>query len=244
MRRIVVITGVVVALSVAAPRPAKAIFCENCSTIWEQLIEAATQVEQLAAEVQTQINTLNAYINLVQNTVSIPQVLYRDIRGHIDQITDLAKRATMNGGYTGTMLSNLASGTYPIQGAATYATLIAEQSKAVALALKNAGTVIDRQDDQLRDSASTLTSIHNQATSLDSRNGILQSLAGTTAATGQLVVTQQAAVGSAMQALMTDATARADRESYVVSLTDAYEKAGIKAACNQIRGALVVPACQ
>ncbi len=201
-------------------------------------------MEQLQAEIQIQFNTLNFYINAVNNTVRLPEILYRDIRGHIDQITNLAKQATMMGGYTSTMLSNLSAGAYPITGALSYSALIAKQSAAVAQALTQAGKVLDAQTDRLSDSGATLTAMHNQAVNSDSRNGILQALTGTTAATGQLVVTQQAAVGSSMQALMTAETARAERESYNVAIVNAYQNAGIRASCSQVPSWLVVKACQ
>jgi P-type conjugative transfer protein TrbJ len=231
------------AMSSAGAMAQQAVVCVNCSTIGQQILDYARQFEQLTSEVSTELNTLNSYKNAVQNTVSLPQILYRDITGHVGQITDLAKLGSMTGGYTNTMLSNLSAGSYPIAGAANYATLIARQSEAVGRALTQSGKVLDKQNDQLDTSSATLADMQDQAAGSDSRNGILQALTGTTTATGQLVVTQQAAVGSTMQGMLTAETARAERESYIVTLTDAHQKAGIKAACDQV-SSITVPACQ
>ena len=63
------------------------------------------------------------------------------------------------------------------------------------------------------------------------------------AANGQVSAADAAARASGMQALLTINAANMEKDSYIVSLTDAHQKAGIKAACDQVLS-ITVPACQ
>ncbi len=237
-----------VALGLALPCPAawaqQPVFCVNCSTFVEDLKDYAQQVMMYAEEVQTQLNTLNFYKNAVQNTISLPQKIYQDITGQVGQITGLMKLATMTGGYSGGMLTGLSDGSFALQKVANFPTLVANESKAAGNALMQAGRAMDLLPDQLDESSASLASIHDQAFDSDSRNAILQAHTGVSATNAQVNTADVAVRTSGMQALLTIEAARQEKDSYIVALTDAHQKAGIKAACGQVTGGLVVPACQ
>ena len=91
----------------------------------------AQQVLMYAEEAQTQINTLMAYNNLIQNTVSLPVSLYHDITSKVQQITGFVKQAELTNGYSGDMLSSLSAGTYALDKVANFPTLVANENKAV-----------------------------------------------------------------------------------------------------------------
>lgn len=246
LRGLLIAVGLSAALSVSAAAQ-QAVICVNCSTVAQQLLNYARQLEQLQQEIQTATNTLNFYTNALQNTASLPNTVYRDITSDIQRIEGIAQQASMLGGQTGTMLGNLsAPGGYPIANANTYAAQIAMESQAVANAMRQAANILNLQPNQLQNSGATLAALESQATNSNSRNAILQTLAGTTAATGQLVATQQGALTAAMQAMLTYDTAKADREAYTVALTTAQERAGIQAACtaDAATGFPPVQACQ
>jgi P-type conjugative transfer protein TrbJ len=221
----------------------QAVVCVNCSTLEEDLKDMAQQVLMYAEEAQTQINTLMAYNNLIQNTVSLPVSLYHDITSKVQQITGFVKQAELTNGYSGDMLSSLSAGTYALDKVANFPTLVANENKAVGNALTKAGNALAALPDQLDASSSSLAAIHEQAFGSDSRNAILQAHTGVSAANGQVSAADAAARASGMQALLTINAANMEKDSYIVSLTDAHQKAGIKAACDQVLS-ITVPACQ
>jgi P-type conjugative transfer protein TrbJ len=242
-----------VALLVATQRPADAqfggsvVYCTNCSTIAQELLGYARQLEQLQQQIQTAQNTLNFYTNAVQNTASLPGSVYRDITGDITRIEGIAQQANLLSGQTGMMLGNLsAAGGYPVGNANTYAGQVAMESQAIANAMTQAANILNLQPNQLQNSSATLAALETQATSSGSRNAILQTLAGSTAATGQLVATQQGAVTAALQGILAYDTAQADREAYTVSLTTAQEQAGMQSVCAAAAatGIPAAPVCQ
>ena len=124
--------------------------CTNCSTIGQQLLDYARQLSQLQQEIQTAQNTLNFYINAVQNTLALPGTVYRDLTGDINQITSIANTANMLVGQTGQMLTNLSSTSgYPLGGITNWHQELSNESAAIAQALKAAAGVLNLQPTQL-----------------------------------------------------------------------------------------------
>ncbi len=239
----------VAGLAFAAAQPAyaqMAVTCTNCSQFTQQLLAYARQLYQLQQEIQTAQNTLNFWLNAVQNTASLPFNVYRDITGDIARIQGIAQQASMLGGFTGTMIGNIGMpGGYPMVNANTYLIQIEQETAAVANAMQQVGNLLNLQPSQLQNSSATLAALQAQASSSNSRNAILQALAGTTATTGQLIGTQLSTISALMQAQLTAKTAETDRQAYKAAYTALEEQAALQADCAAASSVgASPPACQ
>jgi type IV secretion system protein TrbJ len=216
------VTAVALATASLAGHAAGPVFCTNCSTVTEQLLQFARQLEQLQQEIQTAENTLNFYMNAVQNTVSLPSTVYRDLTNDVNQITSIATRANMLAGQTGQMLSNLgASGGYPFGTAVTnWHTQITTESNAISEALTTAANVLNLQPQQLANDAATLAALQSQALSSTGRQQALQTLAGVTATIGQSIQKSQSTLATALQGMMTYETAQRDQQAMFQAVND------------------------
>jgi P-type conjugative transfer protein TrbJ len=246
-RKILLATSAAFALSFAAPvQSQQVVTCVNCSSLTNQLTQLARQAQQLDNEVKVIQNTFNTYLNLAQNTVSLPSTVYRDITSDIARIQGIASQASMLGGFTGTMIGNIqAPGGYPLTNANTYLFQVQQETAAVANAMQQVGNLLNLQPSQLQNSSATLAALQAQAQSSNSRNAILQALAGTTATTGQLVGTQLSTISALMQAQLTAATAGADRQAYRAAYTALEEQAALQADCTAAASVGAnPPACQ
>ncbi len=233
MLRKLLLAGVAAA-ALAAGQPADAqmaVTCVNCSTVAQQLLGYVRQLYQLQQEIQTAQNTLNFWLNAVQNTVSLPGTVYRDLTSDIARIQGIAQQASMLSGATGTLITNLGPGGYPLASANTYLAQVQFETGAVANAVRQVANLLNLQPAQLQNSSATLAALQSQAASSNSRNAILQALAGTTATTGQLVGTQLSTLSAVMQAQLTATTAAADREAYKAAYTALEEQAALQADC-------------
>jgi P-type conjugative transfer protein TrbJ len=247
IRKLLLAGAAGLALAAAGPASAQqAVTCVNCSTIFQQLQGFARQLLQLQQEIQTATNTLNFYLNAVQNTASLPANAYQDITGVIARIQGIAQQASMLGGFTGTMIGNIGTpGGYPMAGANTYLTQVEQETAAVANSMRQVGTLLNLQPAQLQNSSATLAALQSQAASSNSRNAILQALAGTTATTGQLLGTQLSTLSALMQAQLTAQTAATDREAYKAAYTAIEEQAALQADCTAAASVGAnPPACQ
>lgn len=247
MLRKFLLAGVTAAVLVAtAPAHGQqAVVCVNCSTVAQQLLGYARQLYQLQREITTAQATVNFYLNAVQNTVSLPGTVYRDLTSDIARIQGIAQQASMLSGATGTMIANLGPGGYPLASANTYLAQVQFETGAVANAVLQVANLLNLQPSQLQNSSATLAALQSQAASSNSRNAILQALAGTTATTGQLVGTQLSTLSAVMQAQLTATTAAADREAYRAAYTALEEQAALQADCTAAASVgAFPPACQ
>lgn len=217
MRKIVVsaVVGVAAAaLLVFSPLPAHAIDveCLNCSTVVEQAIMAGKQLEQLAQEIQTAENTLNTYVNAVQNTVNLPVSVFNDITGTVNQIASIGQRSQMLINQTKTMIDNLGTGAgYPVATITDLQNELASDQIAVSDAMKTAGNALDFLNGQLPTNAANFAALHSQALGASGRQQSIQTLAGVAAAQGQVSTQRQAAGIAVQQALLTTQMEMVDR---------------------------------
>ena len=247
MARKLLLAGVAAAALVAtAPaRGQQAVVCVNCSTVAQQLLGYARQLYQLQQEITTAQATVNFWLNAAQNTVSLPGTVYRDLTGDIARIQGIAQQASMLSGATGTMITNLGPGGYPLANANTYLAQVRFETGAVANAVRQVASLLNLQPAQLQNSSATLAALQSQAAISNSRNAILQALAGTTATTGQLLGTQLSTLSALMQAQLTATTAAADREAYRAAYTALEEQAALQADCTAAASVgASPPACQ
>jgi type IV secretion system protein TrbJ len=205
------------ALLVFSLRPALAlgpVYCTNCSTIVEQAVMAGKQLEQLAQEIQTAQNTLNFYMNAVQNTANLPFTVFNDITGTVSQITSIGQRAQMLINQTGTMIDNLGTGSaYPVATITDLQNQLATEQIAVSNAMTQAGNALNTLSGQLPANASNFSALHSQALGASDRQQSLQTLAGVAAAQGQVATQRQATSIAVEQAMLTAQTAQIDRNA-------------------------------
>lgn len=233
MRKLVL--GAAAAAALLAAPAAKAdmpAVCTNCSTIAQQLLNYARQLEQLQQEIQTAQNTLNFYTNAVQNTASLPSTVYRDITGDIARIEGIANTASMLGGQTGITIGNLAvPGGYPIGNYSNFTTQLLAEDNAIANAMTQMANVLNLQPSQLQNDFPTLSALQSQAMATTGRQQALQSLAGITATVGQQIGKQQGTLTAAFQAIATYDTAQADRQAVLDAAARQAARREISASC-------------
>lgn len=219
MKKVVVsaLVGVAAAALLAfSPAPAYAIDveCLNCSTIVEQAVMAGKQLEQLAQEIQTAQNTLNTYINAVQNTENLPVTVFNDITGTVNQIASIGQQSQMLINQTKTMIDNLGTGAgYPVATINDLQTQLASEQIAVSNAMRQAGAALNTLNGQLPSNSSNFSALHSQALGASGRQQSLQTLAGAVAALGQVQTQAQSTAVSVQQGLLTAQTAMIDRNA-------------------------------
>lgn len=83
--------GLVAAPVIIAPAPAAAnvFYCSNCSTVWDQALQYAKEVEtalNTAQQLQTQIQQ---YANMVQQGLQLPTQIFNSITGDLDKLKEI-----------------------------------------------------------------------------------------------------------------------------------------------------------
>jgi type IV secretion system protein TrbJ len=101
-----VLTGAAVSLR---PSPAASIpvVCVNCSTIWQQMLEYAQQVYSVGVQLQQYRTQVLSYLNMVQNTVALPQMFWNFVTQDIQQIRNLANIGSLLAGDAGGVLGKI-----------------------------------------------------------------------------------------------------------------------------------------
>ena len=240
MKRIIIAAAFGVLL---IPSKAHAIIveCPLCATVWEQAVEIAKQVEGVVEAVQTKLNTLYTLQNLAQMAERLPSTVYQTVTGPVRAITGMGSQMRYGGGYG---IPNLMA---PISSVTSYAGLLDQQTRQIGYSLGQLKSIFETHDDQMQSSVKNLEDLEGQARGLDSRNGILQTMAGIDAANGQATIAHQAAQSAASQATLTMMAAQQQRESYVVMRSSEQETAGIRSMCaaaGQTGITVPSPACQ
>src|SRR3954466_7811896 len=90
-------------------KPARAIFCANCSTIVQQMMEYAQQVYSISVQLQQYQTQIQQYQNMVQNTVSLPIHLWSNVTNDIMQIKNLSNIGALLAGNAGSITGQLAA---------------------------------------------------------------------------------------------------------------------------------------
>ncbi len=87
------ITVVVGAGFMTTPTPAYAIYCSNCSTMWQQVMQYGKDVETALNTAQQLSTQIQQYQNMVQQGLSLPSSLFNQITGQLQQITSVYNNA-------------------------------------------------------------------------------------------------------------------------------------------------------
>jgi len=219
------------AIALLAAQPASAfdiVECINCSTIEQQLLDFARQLEQLIQETTTAEQE-------VLNTLNLPATVYRDLTGDIQRIIDIMKLADMLAGNTKTMIENLENATfYPTDSFSAWQNTPAADNQSVAQAMRAAGRVLQDHQKTLRDNSVTMADLQNQALGTTGRQATIQTVAGLAAFTGQQLQAMHGTINTIGQAQLTKYTAEANRDEYTRRLVTLQQEAGSRAACKNI----------
>jgi hypothetical protein len=195
----------------------------------------------VAEAVQTKLNTLYTLQHMVAMAERLPQTVYQTVTGPVRAITGMGSQIRYGGGF------NVPSLTMPISSTMSYVGLLDQQTRQIGYSIDQLKSIFTTHDDQMQASAKNLEDLEGQARTTDSRNGILQTMAGIEAAKGQADIAHQATQTAVSQTMLTTMVAQQQRESYLVALTDKHETAGITSMCaaaGQTGINIPNPACQ
>jgi type IV secretion system protein TrbJ len=110
MRTILLASAVAISfVTIANPRPARAIECENCSTFVQQLVGYAEQAKTYLVEFQQLQTQLQQYANMIQNSIAIPMEMFSQVQSDLAQVQQLSNAASVLTGNSGSIVSRLSS---------------------------------------------------------------------------------------------------------------------------------------
>lgn len=81
--------------------------CANCATFAQQLIDYAKQAQQYLTQVSQLQTELNQYAQMVRQGLALPQSIWANVQGDIQQVRGLANAASLLTGNAGGILSRL-----------------------------------------------------------------------------------------------------------------------------------------
>lgn len=170
------------AFGVAAvtPRPAAAawpVTCTNCSSLFNQLMEYAKQLDQYRTQLQSYMTQINQYKNQIQNTVALPVHVWSDIQGDIAQIKALSDVSTLLSGNSGSILSRLDSATgyaNRVAGLANMPTQILDWQRQFKTASESFANTLGLQQVQAGDTAALLRLLQSHSQGADGQMRALQ----------------------------------------------------------------------
>lgn len=158
-----------VAVATAAPHPSRAqmaVTCVNCSTVATQLLQWAKQVAQYEAQLQQLQYEINSYINLVTNTLNLPNEVWAMAESDVNRVRNLTNQASLMTGNIGTTIGNLnnPAGYAPQLAAfaANWPQQLTTWNNTVGNAYQNLGQVLQLQGTQQASDLSVLTALQNQ----------------------------------------------------------------------------------
>jgi P-type conjugative transfer protein TrbJ len=147
MKRILLASAAIVFSGVsltAEPARALVVECANCSSIEEQLVSDAKQAQQYLTQVSQLETQLRQYANQIQNSVALPQSIWSNVTGDINQVRSLANAASLLTGNSGSILTRLQSAQGYADQAAFLPQNIGSQFTMWQQTLANAGTSLGR----------------------------------------------------------------------------------------------------
>ena len=91
------------------PAVGQAVICENCSTIVQQLIDAALQAKQYAQELLSYANDLQQTFAMFQNLVSLPFQVFSTVTADIAAVQNISQLGSLLAGNSGGIVARLNS---------------------------------------------------------------------------------------------------------------------------------------
>lgn len=198
-----VLFGSVLAFGAAAtPSPAWSLVCTNCSSLIQQLIDYAKQLEQYRTQLQSYSTQLSQYRNMVQNTVSLPMQVWSDVQGDIAQIKALSDASSLLSGNSGDILSRLNSATgyaNRVAGLANMPDQILGWQRSYKTAAEGFARTLGLQQNQAGDTAALLRRLQAHSEGADGQMRALQAGNELAAATVGQIMRVQATISATAQ---------------------------------------------
>jgi P-type conjugative transfer protein TrbJ len=215
LRRLLLAGTAAAALCFSAPAWAIGpVYCINCNTLAQGLLSYGKQLVQLQQEIATAQNTLNFYLELIQDTISLPFSVYNDAQGTINQMQSLGNTASLTSGTPALMLGNLSNAAgYPLAAVSNMNQQFINEDVALAAAINAAGGVINRQPSLFSTQSAAITAAVAQSNGASGETQAIQAGNEIAAADAQQTATTQAALTYAAQAQLTNTTVNAERQA-------------------------------
>lgn len=161
----------IVSVALFRPAPARAqwaVTCVNCSTVMQQLLGYAKQLQQTETQLQQYSTQLQQYANMLQNTAAVPQQIYSTAMSDMQRVQSIMSTGSQlsfsnPGASIGTFSSFLNSasglpGNLTAQ-AQQYAAWSNQAKDGITAAMK----AISTQNSQLATDNATMTQLQAQA---------------------------------------------------------------------------------
>lgn len=172
-----------VAAAAMAPRRAAAqlaVACVNCSTVQNQLLEYAKQIESVRQQVTAYNLQIRQYANMIQNTVAWPQMVWGSLQADVAAVQGLLRQGqhlSLNSGFAVSQLGAYANYVGSITDMPAKYTLWSTQANDnIAAIMRGLGL----QQDQFATDQATLQAAQARVQSADGQVRAIQALAGVT----------------------------------------------------------------
>jgi P-type conjugative transfer protein TrbJ len=97
-----------------------AVVCTNCSTVWDQAMAYAKQVQQTVTQLQSYVTQTQQYLNQIENTIALPMQVWGTVQGDMYQVQSLSNVGSLFSGNSGSILTRLNS----LNGLSSYGSMV------------------------------------------------------------------------------------------------------------------------
>jgi P-type conjugative transfer protein TrbJ len=147
-----------------------AVVCTNCSTVWDQAMAYAKQVQQTATQLQSYVTQTQQYLNQIENTIALPMQVWGTVQGDMYQVQSLSNVGSLFSGNSGSILTRLNS----LNGLSSYGSMLSNMPsnignqfsmwrQTVGNNLTTTGKVLDLQQTQETSDANMLNTIQSHS---------------------------------------------------------------------------------
>jgi hypothetical protein len=184
----------------------------------------------------TELGYLDSQLkNMITNTTGLGGSAFVNFTGSISQLQGIIGQASVLIGYAGTMLGNLGNPSgyagYALPPFASWQQQLVNDDQAIANAVNSAGLAIQQQGTQLQTASASLASLETQGLSSIGRLQAQQTINDAAVSIGHAIQSEQSALTALQQVLVTAELKKADERSYIRTLTNQQEQAGMQATC-------------
>jgi P-type conjugative transfer protein TrbJ len=183
--RAFVTAGVAYAVMIGRPVDAEAqmaVACVNCSTVIQQLIGYAKQLEEAETQYQQYSTQLQQLANMTQNTATLPNTIFSSAMADMNAVQQLMSTGsqlsfTNTGASMGTFSSYLATASNVPPSTASQSALYSQWATRSKDGITAAMAAISAQNGQLASDNATMTGLQSQTMSETGQMQALQNVA-------------------------------------------------------------------
>ena len=149
---------------------ATVVYCSNCSTVWDQAMAYAKQVQQTVTQLQSYVTQTQQYLNQIENTIALPMQVWGTVQGDMYQVQSLSNVGSLFSGNSGSILTRLNS----LNGLSSYGSMVSSMPtnmgnqfsmwrETVGNNLTTTGKVLGLQQTQETSDANMLSTIQSHS---------------------------------------------------------------------------------